>query len=68
MPVDTDSTQAVACSDVDGDGDSDLVFGNDGQNRLYLNLLRQLGRTFPAARWPHVHTRRLRPLRARRRR
>jgi len=37
LPVDFDSTYAIALGDVDGDGDLDAMIGNSGQNRLYLN-------------------------------
>ncbi|MEM7202644.1 MAG: VCBS repeat-containing protein [Planctomycetota bacterium] len=38
MPADNDATHALACCDVDRDGDLDLVIGNQRQqNRLYLN-------------------------------
>jgi hypothetical protein len=46
LPPSSDFTNAVALGEVDWDGDRDLVFANNSiiapQNRLYLNLLRQL--------------------------
>ncbi len=48
--------QSVIAADVDGDGDADLLFGNHGQNFLFINAGGALRR--PDARAP---ARRLRP-------
>ena len=37
LPPDGDASTAAAFSDVDGDGDLDLLFANEGPTRLYLN-------------------------------
>ncbi|HMQ21455.1 MAG TPA: VCBS repeat-containing protein, partial [Planctomycetota bacterium] len=37
LPANEDNTQATVFGDVDRDGDLDLVVGNYGQTRLYLN-------------------------------
>ncbi|QTA88232.1 choice-of-anchor D domain-containing protein [Desulfonema magnum] len=38
ISTDTDHTRALILGDVDGDGDADMIAGNDGEtNRLYLN-------------------------------
>jgi hypothetical protein len=52
MPGTIDVTWAVAAGDVDGDGDFDLVFGNDGANRLCLNNGAGVFTDAPAGRLP----------------
>jgi hypothetical protein len=37
LPVSEDVTQDLELGDVDGDGDPDLVVGNEGPNGLYIN-------------------------------
>jgi len=37
VPPNTDNTNAIALSDVDADGDPDLVFANRLQNRMFAN-------------------------------
>ncbi|MEM7205890.1 MAG: VCBS repeat-containing protein [Planctomycetota bacterium] len=37
FPADADLSLALAAGDVDGDGDVDLIFGNNGVDRLYRN-------------------------------
>jgi len=64
LPVDDESTQALVVGDIDGDGDPDIVTGNgddgggfgvsDPQNRVYLNLHRQLSAPAPPA-LSHTH-------------
>ncbi|MFT7536859.1 MAG: hypothetical protein ACI85K_002814, partial [Hyphomicrobiaceae bacterium] len=37
MPIDADVTHDLVVADIDGDGDVDLLFANDGTSRLYRN-------------------------------
>src|SRR5690606_31740534 len=52
MPVAYDATNCLLLGDLDGDGDLDLVLGNDGPNRLYLNDGTGTFTDGPAARVP----------------
>lgn len=37
LPPDGTWSREVALGDMDGDNDLDVIFGNDGQDRLYIN-------------------------------
>ncbi len=37
LPDDAENTRAATMGDVEGDGDLDILVGNHGQNRLYIN-------------------------------
>ena len=54
LPADADDTNGVACGDVDGDGDLDLVTGNSDGSRLYLNDGTAVFRDVTAARMPAI--------------
>jgi hypothetical protein len=46
-------SHGVAAGDMDGDGDLDLLFANDGTHRLYLNQITSCGASFSIATDPH---------------